>query len=754
MRRYLLIAAVLLLAFPHGLDAQSSKLKKAAKYMDLLQYSKAIDIYKEILEKEENATALINLAEAYRRSNDFINAEIWYEKVVQLEQVEPVQLFYYGLMLQRNSKCHMAEQWFKSFLKYRPYDQRRPYLEQACTYQEELMTKINGIIDVRLPMFNSSKNDLGPAFYGNGIVFASTRQGDVDDWDENGGFLDLYYMDAQVVKGEEGLHFVYGTSEPFSNKINSKRHEAIVTFNKAQNQIFFTRNRKVKRSKREDGIVTLEIMSAVRLEDGKWTEMEPLPFNSDDYSVAHPSLTPDGKRLFFSSDMPGGFGGKDLYVSFYEDGRWGPPVNLGPKINTEADELYPYYEASGILYFASDGHFGLGGQDIYKTEDKGLGKWGEPENLGYPINTIADDFGIILAEGGNYGFFTSNRVGGIGQDDIYSFVRNDVYLQLLVADQSDGQILAGAQVNNDCFNNIKSTDQEGRLRFNMRINECCTILADIEGYESKEMEICTKDVRPGDTMQISLMLEKTVKLRVSGIIFDQITGVPLSGAVVRLMSGNCKEGDPLVTDSGGRYQFALNDGCCYQLRAEKGNFFAKTVKEEICLTGDSPTVFTSNIGLQPFVRTTEVVGADQPMTAYDHVESNFKVSHQAKADDDFISYELNIYYDFGRTSIRQDAVGELYKLYTLLEDNPDLVLEISSHTDSRGDSDFNANLSQRRANKVVAWLIAQGIGKDRLIAKGYGEGKLMNACADGVDCTEEEHQQNRRTEFRVVGKLN
>lgn len=754
MQKYLLVLCLLVGTFPLALQAQA-KLKKANKLMELLQYQKAIPIYKDVLTEGDNAEAIFHLAEAYRKTNDYQNAELWYAKAVTLMQAEPIHNFFYGLMLQRNGKCHLAEERFKAFLKYKPYDQRRPYLENACAYQEELMTKINGIVDVRLPVFNSDQNDIGPAFYQNGIVFASTRQGDLDDWKDDQRLLSLYYIPANVSKGEEGLRFVYGDVEPFSDKLNSKGNEAIVTFNKGQNQIFYTRNRKVGRKKKKNRIANLEIMSAKRIDAEKWSELEPLPFNSDDYSIAHPSLAADGKRLFFSSDMPGGFGGKDLYVTYYEDNRWGPPVNLGPKINTEGDELYPYYENSGQLYFSSDGHFGLGGQDIYRTEDRGLGEWSDPENVGYPINTISDDFGIIIKDGGSFGFFTSNRAGGNGKDDIYSFVRNDVYLQLRLQDSADGATLAGAKVTNDCFNTIRTTDANGQLKFNMRLDECCNLEANLDGYEVNNLEVCAQDARPGDTLFVDFMLKKEVRLQLNGIVFDQITGVPLSGAVVKLVSTNCPAGTPLVTDASGQFQFPLEEGCCYKLRAEKGNYFARTLQEEICLIGDSPNVFSSNVGLQPFIRTEAITTSEIPMPNYERADANnFKVSRQKEDADDYISYKLNIYYDFGRTSIREDAVAELMKLYDLLQDNPELILEISSHTDSRGKSGFNQNLSQRRAEKVVDWLVAQGVSKSRLIAKGYGEDKLVNGCADGVSCAENLHQQNRRTEFRVVGRMN
>lgn len=736
-----------------GIFAQSAKMRKALRYIEAFKYEKAIELYLDILEKDDLPEAKAQLAAAYRRINDFKNAEFWYSQIVSLPEASPEQKFNYAQMLMHNGKCNLAEYWFKQYLNLRPYDERKEALLNACAHQQELMSKIVGKVEVRTTNFNSEQQDLGPAFFQNGLVYASNREGKTVDMDgEIRYFMDLFYVDAQLHKTPQGLQFSFGESEQFSNRLNSKLHEGIVAFSKDFKEIFYTRSRKSKKNK--SNIIRLEIVSAKQLEAGKWSELEPLPFNSDQYSVAHPSLSPDGQRLYFSSDMPGGFGGKDLYMTTLAEGQWTPPVNLGPTINTSGDELFPYLHRDSSLYFASDGHFGLGGQDIYVVRKNEENEWQKVENLGYPINSIYDDFGIILHPDGNYGFFTSNRDGGSGQDDIYSFFKTDTYIELQITDEESGQPLSGVQVQNECRPKTLTSDAKGRIYMQMRLNECCALQTSLASYLPKGIDICTDSLSAGDTLKFSLSLKMEQKLLLRGMVYDQRTNLPLDGAVLKLITNGCSPVRPIVTEKTGKFEFELEEGCCYQLRAEKGNYFAQTVEEEFCTQGDSPKEMEVEIGLQPFLieNGTQIIATTEPRVYKEKATEvkTFEVSHKQE-EDGSIPYLLNIYYDFGRTSVQKEGIPELIKLYKLLADNPELVVEISSHTDSRGNNDYNLDLSQRRADAVVRYLIGQGIEEDRLVAKGYGEGKLVNKCGDGQNCTEEQHQLNRRTEFKVLG---
>jgi len=421
------------------MSAQSSKLKRAKKHYDNLAYMEAIELYNLILEKGDNAEAKIYLAESYRKINDTENAEYWYGQVVRIAEAQPIHKLYYGMMLQRNGKCDLAREWYVQYVEAVPDDIRGQYLEKACNFEEELRTKNASIFDIKHLTFNSKLDDFSPAFYQGGIVFASERDKGssvkrAHSWTGN-PFLELYYVEVKNAKGEEGeCNFKYERPTKFSSEVNDKFHEAAVTFTPDQNEIFFTANN--YNGNADDGSKKLKIYSAISNGGEKWDDVQSLPFNSDEYSVAHPSLNPEGSRLFFTSDMPGGFGGMDLYYSDLEGNRWGPPTNLGPAVNTEGHEIFPYVGPNGRVYFASDGLVGLGGLDLFFIEEKTVGEWSEPDNLGFPINTVADDFGIIFNDTGMCGYFSSDRDGGNGGDDVYSFTKTAAPVEIYVFDKA------------------------------------------------------------------------------------------------------------------------------------------------------------------------------------------------------------------------------------------------------------------------------------------------------------------------------
>lgn len=735
--------------------AQNSKLKKAKQYQEAFNYSEAIETYLQIVEKHDHPEAKIQLADIYRKTNNYKEAEKWYAQVVDLPEAKPPHYFYYGLMLQRNGDCKAAENAYQKFLKLRPYDARRPFLRNACAYQEELLGKLAKSITVSPLEINSTGVDLGPAFYRNGLVFASSRQ--IEGERKNrGAFLNLFFVPFKFSRSDGEANLIYGTPSRFSESLDSDSHEAIVSFNPDQSQIFFTRNKSLK--KKPQDLVRLEIMSAQKDEDGEWSTLEPMPFNQDHYSFAHPALSPDGQRLFFSSDLPGGFGGKDIYVSYLEDGKWGTPINLGPSINTPTDELYPFYGNEGKLYFSSDGHFGLGGQDIYVVQDKGDGAWSKAENLGFPINSTLDDFGIIFSPDGSFGYFTSNREGGKGRDDIYEFRRAKVPIQIGIKDAVDGVGVADVLIHHSCETESFQTNEDGLLMLYIEPNKCCTLTTLKNGFELQELEVCAKTKSLSDTLFLSIVLDRSKDADLTGIVYDSETGNPLVGAVVHASSKDCEDLKPMITEEAGIYRFKVRKGCCYEIKAEKGDYFSKT-SDLICFENkQSQKKKFLNLSLKRFTGDSEKIVAKtpnkQPKTNEKIIEDGaFKMSSRVDKEEP-IPYLLNIYYNVGRTSVKRESLPELKKLLQLMKDNPSIIVEISSHTDARGSDRFNKKLSQRRAEAIVRWLRSEGIRKNRLLAKGYGESRLVNNCSDGKECEEYEHQLNRRTEFRILGKLN
>ncbi|HHH49848.1 MAG TPA: hypothetical protein ENK52_02585, partial [Saprospiraceae bacterium] len=678
------------------------------------------------------------------------------------------------------------------------------YLVKACDYEDELRTKNAGIYEIVHVDFNSTLDDFSPAFYDEGLVFASERDKGVaikrrHEWTGN-PFTELFYVKRQK-DGEEPAEYIYEKPKKYSKRLNSKFHDAAVTYNNDQSKIYFTRNNILhgKTGKDDEGIVRLKIFSAT-ISGDEWKDLEGLPFNSDEYSVAHPALTPDGSKMYFSSDMPGGFGGMDLYVTTKDGGSWGPPINLGARINTEGNELFPYYEKSGKLYFSSDGNVGLGGLDIYYMQDKGNDEFGEIVNMGYPLNTISDDFGIIFDEEGKEGYFTSNREGGVGFDDVYAFRKSAAIMEVLVYDEATKEPIPGASVVNDCTGNTMMTDSEGKITFDMKLDQCCNFAASMEDYMDNAKEGCTKGAEMGQKIIVEIPLKKVVEFNLDVLVVDQTTGKPIEGAIVKL-TNDC-EGvapEPITTDSTGTVSFELAEDCCYTVAATKDGYFGSPVENQCTRDLTEPTTLQAVINLSPIsaVATTTTTGTPLEPGTVATTEPNTATTPKVVIDSDtgdyidmetgepytgdyngvpitdgkveggnsstvFVpsttvhesgtqAYLLHIYYDFDQSYIRDEAKPEIQKLCKMMTDNSDLIIEIGSHTDSRGSFRYNRSLSQRRAEAVVRALVDCGISEERLVARGYGETKNVNNCVNNIPCSEREHQMNRRTEFRVIG---
>jgi outer membrane protein OmpA-like peptidoglycan-associated protein/tetratricopeptide (TPR) repeat protein len=836
--RHLLLVLALTI-FSANIFAQSGKVKKAKEQMDALNFLGAIQMLQQMLEKDDNSEAKILLADCYRSINDTENAEYWFGQVVRLPEAQPIHKLQYGRMLQINGKCDLAKEWYEQFTREVPDDVRGQYLVKACDYEDELMTKNAGIYEIGNVPFNSNLDDYTPSITKNGVIFASDRdKGSAVKrqhmWTGN-PFAELYMVEAKKKGEDENISFDYGRPDKYTKSINTKYHEAAVSFSPDGKTIFFTRNNYLngKAGKSDEGIIKLKIYYGAAKGDDNWSNLESLPFNSDEYSVAHPALSQDGQKLYFSSDMPGGFGGMDLYVSEQENGRWGPPTNLGPNSNTEGNEIFPFMDQTGRLYFASDGHVGLGGLDNFYTTEKGAGEWNLPINLGYPINTTHDDFSIVFNENGTNGYFASDRDGGVGRDDIYSFKKIATPVQLFVFDELTKEPIAGASVLSSLSGVSLITGTDGKATLDMKLNECADFKATKEMYREAMKQGCTKGVKLGETVVVEIPMKKDLKFDVEGIVFDMGTGLPLTGAKVTLMN-DCGKPAPtaLMTDATGRYKFPLDAECCYQIKAEKEGYIAQMLENK-CTKGlkDSKTM-NENLNLQPYIAGA-TTGNDKPKTdqpaaaplfSATQLPKGMKIdektglivgkkgkpvnadlgggwtvkdgipykdgviasigtpdkttgtgvasnsnnnSNNPKKDEsgtvhepgpgtpapgEPIGFLVHIYYDFDQAYIRSESNPALKDLLKMMKVNEEFVVEIGSHTDARGSDSYNSRLAQRRADAVVRWLVKNGIQRSRLVPNGYGETVNVNNCKNNIPCSEQEHQMNRRTEFRIVGK--
>lgn len=795
--RHILTALLLLALFSFDASAQKANLQRGNKEYDRFNYQKAIPLYLQVLDKADVPEAKIKLAESYRRVNNWTEAEYWYGQIVHLPDAKPIYSLYYGKALQANGKCDLAKEWFEDYSRREPDDLRGKLLSKACTKDEieRMINKCNFCYEIQPVPINTKYDDFSPMFVDGGLVFASERDegGMVERTYEWTGFpfLELFFTQVDTLDADNFEYTYEKKPKEYRKELNTKYHDGPIAFSRDQKTVYITRNNYFERKKDTDdeGVTRLKVFVGDRKGD-KWTNLQGLPFNSDEYSVAHATIAPDEQTLYFSSDMPGGFGGMDLYYSVNEDGLWGPPINLGPRINTEGHEVFPvYHHSSNKLYFASDGQVGLGGLDIYYVIDND-GVWTPPANVGAPINSKYDDHSIILNDDESFGYFSSNRTEGAGRDDIYSFRKKVVKVEVLVYDLITNEPIPNSDVYIDCSKENLITNAAGRVEIEMPVDRCCNFTANKSGYLEKQMESCTNGYEPGTKMFVKIPLMPPLEFNLAGIVYDERTSTPITGATVELINDCDKPVATLTTGADGSYEFLdLAPNCCYTVRASKEPLYIAKSVNKICTRGQAESKnFKRDI---PLMRTGEIPTVDEPSEIPivavnlpelpqgeryididgdkipDGIDKNGdgiideyltgperSPSNIPTGDIRPISYTIkHIYYDFDKSYIRDDAKGPLDTLLTMLNDNPNYIVEIGSHTDSRGSNRYNDRLSKRRAKAVVEYLVNYGISRNQLQYEGYGENQNTNECADEVPCTEEQHQRNRRTEFRIVGLL-
>ncbi|MEZ4928152.1 MAG: OmpA family protein [Saprospiraceae bacterium] len=789
MTRFI-ISLIICIQVSSAAFAQGGHLKRANDAMQELDYMTAIVEYQQVLQKEDNTEAKLNLAECYRKINDIENAEYWYGQIVRLPNINPINKLYYGMMLQANGKCPVARYWLQQYLKAMPDDARGQFLAKACDMEEELLNKNRGIYRITQLPINSHLDDYAPAIVGDQLVFASDRETGVavkrtSMWTGN-PFAELFTATFQVDTTGFG-DFRYQVPRKFSSVVNTKFHEASATFSADGNTVYFTRNNyldgKVGRS--DEGLVKLSIYSAKKDKNGNWGDVTLLPFCSDNYNTVHPSLSADGKRIYYSSNRPGGFGGMDIYYSDFYNGSWGPSISLGPVINTEGNEIFPFIQENGRLNFASNGHIGLGGLDNFYSVSIGKNEWTMPVNIGAPINSNSDDFGLCYGPDESWGFFCSDRPGGAGRDDIYLFQKNSAPIELYVFDAQSKKPIAGAIVENSNTNFKLSSNASGLVAFDMKKAECANFTISKKGYESLEQVACAESSAKGFVTRIEFPLQKVSNYTVQGIVFDMSNGYPAEGAGITLLNDCGKPiSEAFTTGIDGRYKFKLERNCCYTIRASMSGFIA-AVGEGICTKNPalSPTMRV-NLNLEPYRDAEGFIVDNSDKTGrlprfnnisglYEYPDgslANYELGSGLEIRDGVLydngapsrpeesrwqrgsdGFLVNLYYDFNSADLRSESMPELAKLLKTLRENPDFEVEIASYTDARGTDSYNMDLSQKRADAVVNWLVSKGIPRAQLSAKGYGETRLVNHCGNNVPCTEAEHQQNRRTEFRITG---
>ncbi len=619
---------------------------KGYKEYDRFAYIDAIKTYERMYERGyKSPDMLLKLANAYYFNGDLENSAKYYKELFATDAIISPECYYrYAQSLKSIKEYKKADEMMMKFNKENGNDLRAKLAKTQKNYLE-VIKRNSGRYVIQNAGINSKYSDYGSSYYNGNLVFTSARDtGNFvkrrDPWTGE-GFTNLY----ESTIDNDGM--LTNVRRAFNN-LNTKFHEATPVFTKDGKTVYFTRNNynDGKRGKDANETTLLKIYKAT-LNGDKWENVVELPFNSDNYSVAHPALSFDEKTLYFASNMPGTVGQSDIYkVSINEDGTFGTPENLGKEINTEGRETFPYITESNELYFASDGHPGLGGLDVFVSKARKDGNFKDVLNVGEPLNSSKDDFGLLFNPRTKIGYVTSNRDGGMGGDDIY------------------------------------------KVKENRSIEYPC------EQF-------------------------------LGGTVVDAETHALISGAKVSLFDSNYKALKTSVTNASGEFDFDEID--CNE------KYYIKTEKENYN-TDEISTTISGNTG-----KTKVPVAIEKTLkkvTVGDDIAKVFGIKM--------------IYFDLNKSDIRPDAALELSKILDVMMQNPNIKIDIRSHTDSRNTAAYNLKLSERRAVSTREWLIQNGIDKSRLTAKGYGESQLVNKCADGVDCTEEEHQANRRSEFVIV----
>ena len=543
-------------------------------------------------------------------------------------------------------------------------------------------------------------------------------------------FLDIYVADisARQLINARTLY----------KKLNNKMHEGPASFANDGKLMAFTRNNYEGQSK--DGSIKLQIFFS-ELKDDKWSEAVPFKLNNSEYSVAHPYITSDAQTMYFASDMPGGFGGADLYrIKKDSTGNWGNPENLGDKINTEGNEMFPFFqEYAQFLFFASNGHMGLGGLDIFLTEASG-DDFGKVLNVGSPLNTHSDDFALIADEKMSKGYFSSNRIGGKGDDDIYSF---DFVTPLMVGKtikgftrELDGNILPGVAIKliDEQGQELASTksDDKGSFELITDAHQTLQLVGNKEKYFEAKRTLNTS-VEEGIILS-DLILEKDPGFSLYCLVTDKNTKAPLQDVKIKLVNTKTGSEEVISTSSKGDFRKTLNDikindTINYKLVMEKEGYLPKDMSFKKLI--------------------------DKEGMLFIHNELDITMEKMSELTAFAKSIDIKpIYFDLDKYNIRKDASIELNKIVKLMKEYPKMVIELGSHTDCRQSKKYNMNLSNNRAKASAAYIVKNGISKKRIYGKGYGESKLTNncPCEEKVKspCSEQEHQNNRRTEFVIV----
>ena len=703
-----------------GISGFAQKSQADKKYM-LYEYSEAIPLYQQYLENNpKDYEATKKLALSYKFINNISGSIEVYRSLLKLKEAVPEDWFDLVQLLRINLNLSDARLYAIQYQQKNNGEKAQNLLRSIDMYDELMAGMDEYTIINKTGQYPQSA--FSSIYYQNGLIITAENPGGVKNQWTGRGNTKLFFTDLNINK-----------LVPFASELMSKYNDGPAALSADGKTLYFTTINKKSVQEQEVNTSKLQISVAL-LNNTKWQFENQFPFNNSSYNVAHPALRNDGNMLVFSSDKPGGKGGMDLYgCSKQADNTWSEPINLS-NLNSSENEVFPTFDRADNLYFSSNGLSGLGGLDLFVSKNDG-GHFSEPLNLKAPINSSYDDFSLTTIDNLESGYLSTNRFGTTETDDIAVFAKKvaavvpvdepevNTVIEITVLDKYTSIPLPYVSVtlkdekNNTVFQGM--TDPEGKLlmeeipadnyRVQGMLNDVTTTIAKI-GQEDFTQEIISRTLTHNDP-----------RFTLSGIAANANTNEPVSGVTVTCENTALNKTNSRVTGSDGTFFFQLEQTSDFKVMGEMQGWLS------------SEAIYETTKGL------------DRSKDLYVLIKLSMQQPDTGKP----IRLD-KIYYDYDKCDIKPRAAEELDRLIKLMNDYPDMIIELSSHTDSRGTAEYNQKLSQCRADAALTYILGKGIAKNRIIAVGYGESRLVNGCADGVTCTEQQHQENRRTEFKII----
>lgn len=706
MKKLLVIIFVFSIQF---INAQDQELIRAKKFFDRTYYSEAIVLYEKVAEEKPSQEVIKNLADSYYYTSDLIKAQRYYRLLFKNynDNLDREYSFRYAQTLKATNNYDEANAALKE------YYAKSSSPDDAANFEKDIKTlenvsAIGKRFEIKNLPINTPNSEFGAVEYKNNLVFAGVKlkPGIFDKkfkWDGE-TYLNLVTIPLKNSNPSDSItHY-------FANELKTGMHESNAIFTKDGKTIYFTRNNSKNGKKKKDDkkISNLQIFKA-ELVDGKWTKVTSLPFNSPNYSVEHPALSADEKVLYFASDMPGSVGSFDIYSVNINKGAFDTPKNLGPEINTVKREQFPFASADNKLYFSSDGHLGYGSLDVFVSEING-NEYSKPINIGLPLNSNLDDFAFNINSETKEGYFASNREGGKGGDDIYQFKETKdlivedckQFITGIITDIDTKSALENATVilqdsNNKTLNTV-TTPIDGKFSFTVPCEASYKVSAFKEKYTNESKTLTLDNIRDKENdASLALKSLEIIKLE------------------------------------------------------EKENAEKKRKQEIIIEEENKKKEQLAAIELkQKEKKAKEIEIAAAEVKKNEKVKEILEKEKDVVRDKDRLIIKTDpIYFDYNMWYIRKESKVVLGRVVELMKKYPGMVIEIGSHTDSRGNAKFNEELSQKRANSTREFILQSGIEAKRVTAKGYGESVPIIKCKTDDACSEEDHELNRRSEFVI-----